>query len=298
MLVRKVMHDLPALLRRGDRAAAGAVLAALAPALSIGPVRRTPSVGAPRDREALARITDEGLGVLEKVALDEMAALSDAVRALVATGLPAVFVYAFAETWALAERVRARISAAMATEYSVVEDAWAWQIDPGERGWPPHRGVGMLLERSAPELLNVWVALTDATADRACMYFVPLRDDPGYPSALEHVDAPLEVIRAVPVRAADALFWNANVLHWGGPCSALAGGPRRSCSYTLARGDAPPSLTGPILDPVGLDLDARLDVIARQIIMYGAGKPDVSAEIRTWAEATCALGAMAGRKDL
>ena len=243
----------------------------------------------------------EGLGCLRGAADPGTAdALVRGIEALHARGLAAPFVYAFDDAWALGEHLRARISRLVGREYRLVEDVWAWRIEPGTgRGWPAHRGIAdVRLDRDAPEAINVWVALTDVTADRACMHAVPLEDDPGYPEALDRVDAPLTSVRALPVRAGDALFWNANVLHWGGRCAARAAGPRVSCSFTLCRNDAAtrfPDMT--LLPPLAsFDLAARMDVLARMVLLYGTEeRGEVSGVVREWASLTHALATRFGR---
>ena len=251
------------------------------------------------DANASAWLAPEGFSVLASLAeRARCAALIAAVDALAERHLPAVFVYAFDEPWVIGERIRRRISALSGHDYRLVEDIWAWRIPPGSGGWPPHRGIAdVLLDREAPEILNVWVALSDVTADRACMHAVPLDDDPGYPEALARVDAPLESVRALPVAAGDALVWNANVLHWGGRCAPRAAGARVSCSFTLCRADAADRFPGlALLGPLEiLDLMARLDVVARMVLLYGdAERGDVSATVRQWANLTHELAARFG----
>jgi hypothetical protein len=222
-----------------------------------------------------------------------------ATEALRARGLPAAFVYAFDEPWAIGERVRGRVSTLLGHDYRLAEDVWAWHIPPGSgRGWPPHRGVaGDRLDRAAPEVINVWVALTDVSSDRACMHAVPLDDDPGYPDALAQLTAPLECVRALPVPAGAALFWNANILHWGGRCAATAAGPRVSCSFTLCRADSLarfPELV-PLPPLAHLDLAARMDAVARMILVYGgADRGDVDGVVREWAALTHELASRFG----
>ncbi len=210
------------------------------------------------------------------------ARMAAAVEALVAADLPAVMLYAFEPPWALGRELARKVSALLAREYRVVEDVWAWRVEPGAAGWPPHRGVSdARLDRDAPEVINVWVALAPAPADRACMHAIPLDDDPGYPNALARTDAGLAAVRALPLDAGAALAGNANVLHWGGPCAARAGGARVSCSFTLSR----------TLPAAGdLDFAGRIRAVARQIVTYG----QVSETMREWASVTLALQ---GRKE-
>lgn len=226
------------------------------------------------------------------------AALVHAIEALSSRELPASFVYAFDEPWVIGEHLRDRTSRALGRDYVLVEDVWAWHIPPGSGGWPPHRGTSQfLLEREAPELLNVWVALSEVTADRACIHVVPLDEDPGYPDTLGSLDAPLASVRALPVNAGDALFWNANTLHWGGRCAPRAGGPRVSCSFTLCRADATERLGDlRLLPPVGtLTHAARMDVLARMILLYG-GQQDIGGVVREWATVTHELASRFGAR--
>lgn len=271
-------------------------VAALAPMLAVEP-RPAPAVEAPPAEDAAERecFVADGYAILAGAAPTELASrLADGVGSIVAAGLPAVLVYAFAEAWIVGEAVRARASALLGAPYALVEDLWAWRIPRGSgRGWPPHRGVtAPLLDRSAPELVNTWVALSDAAADRACMHLVPLGEDPGYPDALERCDAPLEAVRALPVTAGTALAWNANVLHWGGACAARAAGPRVSCSFTLVRGGTPHEESWPTVRTMP-DFTARMGVIAHQIVTYGEGQPDVGPDVLAWARARATLDARA-----
>jgi ectoine hydroxylase-related dioxygenase (phytanoyl-CoA dioxygenase family) len=210
--------------------------------------------------------------------------------------LPASFVYAFDEAWAIGDRLRRRISRAVQHDYALVEDVWGFLVPPGTAGWPAHRGISdVVLDRAAPEILNVWVALTDVTVDRACMHAVPLPEDPRYPASLASVDtavAPHAAITAMPVDAGDALLWNANVLHWGGRCSPSAAGARASCSFTLLRADAAAKFPEmKLLRPLEqLDLQARMDVLARMVLVYGdPERGDVAEGVREWAVLTLAL---------
>lgn len=268
---------------------------ALAPGLHIGPFgQRLASEGVDTDVGERVWVEREGFAVLHDVlSAEECAPLADGITALISRGLPATFIYAFDETWITGERLRARVSRALGHEYVVVEDAWAWHLSPGTgRGWPAHRGIShLLLHRQAPEMVNTWVALDDATTDRACMHAIPFEDDPGYPSELERTDAPLETVRALPLTKGHALYWNANLLHWGGRVSARARGPRVAISFSLCRRDARdrfPELA--MMENMGsLDLRARTDILARQIVRYGADKPDVSDPVRAWAKTTAEL---------
>jgi ectoine hydroxylase-related dioxygenase (phytanoyl-CoA dioxygenase family) len=218
-------------------------------------------------------------------------ALGAAVARLVEQGLPATFVYLFDEPWIIGTQLAAAVSRMLGRSYVLAADGYAWHVPVGTgRGWEPHRDERYVLDRRAPERVNVWLAITDATAERACVHAVPLDEDPGYPSDLRRKDPPLTAVRALPVAAGTALAWNANLLHWGGACSSRACGARSSISFTALRADAAGQiglrrLKAEMLSPTG-----RLDLVASLIAAYEHHRgPDVSDEIMMWAQARWGL---------
>jgi hypothetical protein len=248
---------------------------------------------APTTQGIAEAIRTSGWSALEAVlAPSETRPLIEAIDALGEEGVPPLFVYAFEATWEVGARIARTLSAALCAPYVVLADAWAFRVAPGpdHAGWSPHRGTYELAsDRSAPDSLNVWVALTDATVDNACMHLVPLDDDPGYPSDLRS-HAAAERARPLPVPAGTALFWNANVLHSGGRSSARARAPRISLTFTLRRADhvrVRPET--PAFDEVGGDLRARLDVIAAQIRVYGELERTLPDVFKRWANVTLNL---------
>ena len=277
--------ELITMLRRGESGAATrARFRALCPGLSIEDSPSAPRLLVATDATELrapgfSRVAGAGLA-------SSCRALVSAVARLRQAQLPATFVYAFDEIWQLGQAVRQ-------PGYRIAADVWAWQIEPGKgRGWTPHRGIHHeRLDRDAPELLNTWVALSDVEVDRACMHFVPLDDDPAYPGRLESIEVPEGKAIAAPLAAGEALVWNANVLHWGGECAATARGPRVSCSFSLVREDAVDLMGLPLADPPPRTLAERLELIARQIVVYGEGQPDVRPEVLEWARASVAMAA-------
>ena len=261
-------------------------MVALGDGLTIGQSRdesratdASPDEAAWLEREGITsfRVTDSPL--VSKVAA--------ALTRIVDDGLPGVFVYVFDDLWAMGEALRDHVSRMMAQRYELLPDLWAWSIAPGKRGWRPHRGVATsLFDRRAPELLNAWIALGDVPADRSCIHAVPLDDDPHYPSSLDHLDAPLESARAFPVDAGCALVWNANVLHWGGPCSPRTTTPRVSCSFSLGRAGHTESAWGkPMSTSTHTTFEQRLELIATQIAVYGKDHEKVAPEVTEWAAA-------------
>jgi hypothetical protein len=250
--------------------------------------RDLPSPRAELDDATLARegelLATEGFMHLARVAV-EPRRLAGAIEELASAGVPPLFAYVFDEPWSLGAAVADAASRATSSRYELLADAWAFLVPPsaGSAGWPPHRGSYELGDRRSPDLLNVWVALTDATPDNACMYIVPLDADPSYPSDLRSLDAPLAAARALPATAGDALVWNANALHWGGRASARARSPRISVTFTLRRQGSPAAKGTRAVTLASLDHRARLDLLAAQIVAYGALDRSLGPEVHAWA---------------
>jgi hypothetical protein len=215
----------------------------------------------------------------------EARALADAATRIVAGGLPAVLVYACAETWRVGARVAEAMSASLGAPYELLADAWAFHVAPGASGWSPHRGSYDLGDREAPELLNAWIALTDVPIESSCMHVVPLDRDVHYPTDLRTHDT--RASQPLPVRAGAALVWNANVLHWGGASATHAPGPRMSITFTLRRLGA--ARAGRAIEAERLDHRARLDIVADQVLLYGELERSLPAEFHEWARLTHAL---------
>jgi len=229
------------------------------------------------------------------------ALLAGAIEALVERGLPPLFVYAFDEVWQIGEAACAAISRVTGAEYELLADVWAFRVAPGpeHRGWSAHRGsYALSTDRRAPDLVNVWIALTDATPDNGCMHLVELDDDPAYPGDLRAAPAPEAEAearaRAVPAAAGTMLAWNANVLHWGGRSSAKASGPRTSVTFTLARVGAGAAAGTPRVDLARLDHRARLDLLADQVVLYGELERTLPDVVKRWAALGVALRKMLG----
>jgi hypothetical protein len=282
MVIAETLTEILSCLATSDHRAARGALGRLAPGLHIeGSLAGAPGSGSPATFARSEIVTIE-----HAVPGETCAQLAETIATLRGHGIPGVFVYAFDEPWAIGEDLRARLPG-----YELVADAWAFHVLPGRTGWSAHRGVShVLLDRERPEVVNAWVALSDAPIDRSCMHFVALDDDPAYPDRLDSIA--ITKPHARPVVAGTALVWNANTLHWGGPCEPTAAGPRTSCTFTLVREDAAERFGARTVRPAGLSFADRLDLIADQIVTYGSGQPDISEEILEWARASSALRAI------
>ena len=111
-----------------------------------------------------------------------------------------------------------------------------------------------------PKYATAWVALTDASPDNSCLYFIPRDADPGYTAgddcaavaALGGGDAlhaclptaeAMQRIRAVPAAAGSAVLFSHRTFHWGSSGRRGCTVPRVAMSF----GAACPSFEAPYL---------------------------------------------------
>lgn len=205
-----------------------------------------------------------------QISLDAMA---QAVRSLLPLQLVPTFAFVYDEFW-LAYAAQARIlSTFLGENYWMLPDFWVWHVDPqkGESGWGPHRDKGRmaLYPEGTPKSLTVWIPLTNAIPMNGCMYIVPANRDQTYNTENEDVwkfDYP--DIRALPARPGHVLYWNQAVVHWGSRTSRFIDEPRISVAFEFQRADVEP-FNQPLLNPRQLpSFDARLKLIAKQILQY------------------------------
>ena len=225
-------------------------------------------------------------------------AVRDAILALEAAGVPALFVYVYDEAWRIPEVFGPRL-AHLTGPLGVLPDIWAWHLAQGvaARGWRSHRGC-YDYNRDAdgrPQLINVWVALTDVDENNACMWLVPRSQDRDYPQTLASHTASEKGI-SVPLAAGDMVGWDANVLHWGGAMTPAAAQPRISLSFSLrACGDTASQARAST--PAGLDFAARLRLISEMIGTYRDLAAPMPPAIERWANARRWLSALRPRNN-
>jgi hypothetical protein len=226
-----------------------------------------------QNRGVQAQIRKEGYFQASNVnwGLD-LALMVQTVRALSAAGLPPVFAFLFDEFW-VPFRKLAPIYQMLLGNYAMLPDFWVWDVDPkrSESGWAPHRdkGVISLFPDGSPKSITTWIPLTAATPLNSCMYIVPALHDKTYGTPQENTHTfDMQSIRALPGVPGDFFIWNQAVLHWGGKTSPHAPESRVSMAVEFQRGDIP-SFHDPLLNPhAALPFQARLKLIAMQILQY------------------------------
>ena len=205
---------------------------------------------------------------------------ADAIESLAARGLPAACVFLYDEAWALVAAFAPRLVELLACGAVVNYDCYAFRVPHGARGWAAHRDRAGDDAR-APGYATCWVALTDCTADTACIHAAPLcatealeTDDP---RALEAAAARSAVPLAL--RRGDAAAWAGRTVHFGGPHSDAAAPPRAALAFAAStpsleddreRVHAVRSWAG---GAAALPFGARLKLVALQLEFYADAEP-------------------------
>jgi len=209
--------------------------------------------------------------------------IAESVRTLKEHGWPLVFGFVYDEFWR-ATRTPALVrllSAILGPGYKQIPKIWTHYVEPeGGTGWPPHTdGAGN------PNRVTVWVALSDATLENGCMYFVPKDSAPArigrnFPRLKTVTQKTMRTLlmntRALPVSAGGILCWDHSVIHWGSKSIGMAE-PRLAISLEFIAGSEKlMSDEIPLLDAHALPTFAqRLDAIGKALLAYQKFEPIV-----------------------
>ena len=192
----------------------------------------------------------------------------------------AVFALLYDEPWELLRRLWWMLEELCGgDDLRVVPRMWVWYLPPSEgaQGWAAHRDHSepSLRKDGSPNILTVWIPLTDATPQNGCIYALSADADPGYAKAQGHriSEAQWQSIQAIPAKQGDVLCWNHHLLHWGGRSSSQAKQPRISLAFEVQRNDAPPMGT-PLLEAGRvLSFKERLGLVSLQLLRYEKYEP-------------------------
>lgn len=113
------------------------------------------------------------------------------------------------------------------------------------QGAGPHRdnlvADGPMFDESGlPNVVNLWLALTDATVTNGCMHVIPAFRDKGFLTGDWRPDGTsfgFQDVQALPVSAGSVLYWSPRLMHWGGRSNFTAKGPRISMACYFQRAD-------------------------------------------------------------
>ncbi|MBA2588577.1 MAG: phytanoyl-CoA dioxygenase family protein [Alphaproteobacteria bacterium] len=219
-----------------------------------------------------ARIKDEGYFQIRHDTGLDLSLMADTVRRFSDQGISPVFAFLFDEFWAPFHALDALYGSILGG-YGMLPHCWVWNVDPqkGDAGWNPHRDMGHVSLRpdGSPIAITTWIPLSEANPLNSCMYMVPAHADPVYGTPRDSEKLfELPSIRALPAQPGDVLVWNQAVLHWGSRSSPRAEQSRVSMAFEFQRTDSP-AFAQPIIPPdKPLPFEARLKLIARQVLQY------------------------------
>lgn len=210
-------------------------------------------------------------------------ALAAGVAALVARGLPPVFVSVYDEFWRVLALLAPLYEGLTEGSWALVPDYWVWHVDGQweSSGWQAHRDMEVDEPYDAEgraRLLTIWLPFSDATIDNSCIYVLPTNCDPYLPAEGHRYSikpGAEKFIRALPVLAGGVLGWNQSLLHWGS-ARLVEGEPARiNVGIYLQRLDCGEDFFGlPQINCLApLDLGERLGMVGRMVIKYRSKYP-------------------------
>ncbi len=219
--------------------------------------------------------------------------VAEGIKRLDALGWPASLVFLTDEAWAVLARIAAVMREVTGNEISY--DMLAWHVDPrrSESGFSPHRdrqpddARATFREDGMAMYTTCWVALTDATPENSCLHMIPKKCDPGYTEGDKEDVDPMAAalptkeayqhIRALPMKAGDALLFTHRIIHWGSSGHGRRRGHEEPLGprVSLSVGFSDPKYEKPYLkgSPPSLmeklpSFEERLALISAQMISY------------------------------
>jgi hypothetical protein len=217
--------------------------------------------------------------------------LERGVLRLVELGHSASAIAAFDEAWQLAEAISPLLE--RVTGNAPLGDWFSFHVTAARPSGfvGPHRDkplAGPETFRASdgmPMYNTVWVALSDASPEMSCLYFVPKADDAEYAVVGDRLGGVLPTflswqnIVAQPVRAGALLCFSHRVVHWGSKASPLCVRPRVAMSFALAD----PAFERPSFDAARFlpypPLPLRVGMRAAQAILYNTQVPLGAAQL-------------------
>lgn len=208
--------------------------------------------------------------VLPEMDLFRMAA---GIEVLYENQIPELFAFVYDEFWQIHQSLRPLLTAFLGSEYRQLPAFWAWYLDAktDHAGWERHRDRSQptLRPDGMPNIMTIWIPLTDASPLNGCMYVLPAHLDPNYPDNLKSCEIDnVRDIRALPAAMGSVLGWTHSLLHWGARSSPKAPCPRISISCEFQRGDVDPYETPLLPSQFMPSFEQRLRLVGHQIRKY------------------------------
>jgi len=189
------------------------------------------------------QLRTDGYFVFDPIVPAEMLSrLQTCILNVVSAGHATTYALLYDQFYEVFARIGSLLEIILGPEYLLVPDEFeAYYIPTADEysGTGPHRDSLQPVADSGldgvPQLLNVWIPITDATTLNSCMHVIPAHRDVCYnlsgPVDLESSRPDsfnLQDVRALPAPAGSVLCWAPQLLHWGGRSSRFAESPRLS----------------------------------------------------------------------
>lgn len=185
---------------------------------------------------------------------------------IVRSGHNSTYALLYDEFYEIFSKLTAVLTPILGENFQFVPDEFEIYYIPvadSAAGSPPHRDslwpTGVFDEAGIPQLVNVWIPITDATSHNSCIHVIPTSLDPtknlNYEDVTEHTSITLgdaQSVRALPAEAGSILGWGPQLLHWGGRSSRFAETPRLSFAAYFQSRSQPP------LHPTTMDIPSPI----------------------------------------
>lgn len=201
-------------------------------------------------------------------------------------GFPAMFALVYDVFYEAFQYFNPIMKHLLGEDYVLIPNFWVYYIETSDdsKGFEPHRDAeypNTIGADGKPNVLTLWITITDATPLNSCMYVLPAQRDPEYKMAISDIKVGatkfnLEDVRAIPANAGVLSCWDQYLYHWGSRSSHRASEPRISYALYCQRGDIPP-FDDVIIDlRKGLIFEQRLGFICRGVYKYSYVNSDAN----------------------
>lgn len=224
--------------------------AALAPSLklsaSLAPSGEFVDFGQEEIQKHVSGIRNEGYLITKSLVPPETRnSLINGIDELVSRRFNPTWALLYDDFWNLFMSMRPLAKSILGDNYKYVTGNYIFIVDNTDSasGWGVHRDLpfrNSIREDGLPDIMSLWVALTDATPLNSCLYCLPASRDPNYPhnlpnQSIQHV----EDIECMAVQAGQVIGLNHGLLHWGSRSSSRGASRRVSFVFDIQRGDVP-----------------------------------------------------------
>eukprot|EP00039_Didymoeca_costata_P013940 m.218683 g.218683 ORF g.218683 m.218683 type:complete len:414 (+) comp15905_c1_seq4:1706-2947(+) len=247
-------------------------------------------------------LAQQGPGIDESMTLNIWEGINLTTLALCANrlkehGWPPTFLLVYDEVWEMQRRIAKLVT--QTTGNTPNMDMLIFHIDPnsGDAGFSPHRDrqpndpPSSFRSDGTPKYSTCWIALTEATPENSCLYFIPRQADPGYYKGDGHGEnddmlrdalhgkEQYQYIRAIPLKAGECAIFSHRIIHWGSRGRPGYPVPRIAISFAFSSDDFEAHYIPDDLLPLP-PLATRLALAGGQMINYHERFPHTKHSLR------------------